>query len=381
MRVFFITHTYALGGSGGGEQFVSNFLAELRKRKHEVFVFTAGGTGFERQEKELGLQVYHCPAFGHHAFHKYEYVLLSWKAAMLAKEFTPDVIHAQNDVFPGLIGSVVKWQTKKPLVLAVEYLSEQAVSLNLKLVFALNKFFLPKVPFDAVVSWSKFVVDKFFVPWGIPGEKIHIIPGAVNVKQFAKKVKPHPKLAKLGKSLIVSAKPLHSTNAEGITYIVKAMAIVAKKHPEWKYVVVGEGQSRPALEKLVNELGLQDNVILFGALPNSEIPSVYAAAEIVAHSFAFKATTSIALMESMAAGKAIVATDSGEVKPTLGETGLLPKQKDEKSIAAALLAFIESPALRREKGLAAQKKALKEYGIESVVDKFLDVYKRVGNAK
>ncbi|MDP2973533.1 MAG: glycosyltransferase family 4 protein, partial [Candidatus Diapherotrites archaeon] len=205
----------------------------------------------------------------------------------------------------------------------------------------------------------------------------HIVPGAVDLKPFLRKSRKHPLLAGIGGSLIVSAKPLHSTNAVGISYIIKAMAIVAKKHPKWRYAIVGDGQSKPELQQLVDELNLQKNVFLVGALPNSEVPRVYAAAEIVAHSFAFKATTSIALMESKAAGKAIVATDSGEVRPTVAGTALLARQKDEKSIAAALLQFIEDPALRERKGKAARQRAVEEYAIEGVVDKFMQIYKEV----
>lgn len=374
MKIFFITHTYSIGGSGGGEQFVSNFLQELRKKGHEVMVFTPGGRGFEAKEKALGLQVYHCPVIGHHAFHKFEYVLMSWKAVLLARKFKPDVIHAQNDVFPGLIGCIVKLFTGAPLVCAVEYLSDQAVSLNLKTVFALNKFLLPKIGFDIIISWSNFVVEKFFLPWGMPQKKIKIIPGAVDVETYSKKVASHKMLLDKGKNWIVSAKPLHSTNAKGISYIIKAMPTVAKKHPDWKYAIVGAGQSKPMLEKLVKELSLEKNVFFFGGLPNKDIPSVYSAAEIVAHSFAFKATTSIALMESMAAGKAIVATASGEVAPTVGDTALLPKQKDSTSIALALNKLIENPALRKELGKKAQKRAIKHFSITSVVIQFEKIY-------
>ncbi len=343
MRIFFITHTYSLGGSGGGEQFVSSFLEEMRRRKHKVFVFTPGANTFTAKEKALGLQVYHSPVFGHHAFHKFEYILMAWKAVELAKKFKPDVIHAQNDVFPAFIGGFVKDATKKPLVVAVEYLSDQAVSLNLKAVFVLNKFLLPKIKFDKIVSWSTFVVNKFFLPWGIDRKKIVLIPGAVNTKRFLVKSKPLPKLVKIGKNLIVSAKPLHSTNAAGISYIIKAMVLVKKKHPDWKYVIVGRGQSKPELEALVKKLDLQNTVIFAGFIDNSKIPSVYASAKIIAHSFAFKATTSIALIETMAASKAIVVTETGEVKPTVGDTALLAKQKNAKSIANAIEKLIENP--------------------------------------
>ncbi len=340
-------------------------------------VFTPGGKQFEQKEKKLGIKVYHCPIFGHHAFYKFEYVLMWWKAVLLARKFKPDVIHAQNDVFPGLIGKAVKFFTGAPLVCAVEYLSDQAVSLNLKLVFALNKFLLPKIGFDALVSWSNFVVEKFFVPWGIPREKILLVPGAVNVEAFAGKPVPNAKLASKGKKWISSVKPLHSTNAMGISYIIKAMAIVSKKHPGWKYAIVGEGQSKSMLQDLVKELGLEKNVFFFGAMPNSSVPGVYSASKIVAHSFAFKATTSIALMESMAAGKAIVATESGEVRPTVGDTALLAKQKDEKSIASALNKLIENPALRKSLGAAARKRVKKEYSIQAIVSQFENLYSKL----
>ncbi len=378
MRIFFITHTYSLDGSGGGEQFVSSFLQELRRRKHEVFVFTAGGKEFAERERTLGLQVWHCPTVGHHALHKFEYVLLWWKAVLLARKFKPNVIHAQNDVFPGIIGHFVKLFSGKPLVLAVEYLSDEAVSLNLKLVFALNKLLLPRLNPDVIVSWSHFVAEKFFVPWGIVREKIRIVPGAINVEEFAKKSKPHPKLAKKAGKWIVSAKPLHKTNAMGLSYIIKAMAYVVKKHPGWRYAIVGEGQSRKMLQQLVEKLGLENSVFFFGQIPSREIPSVYAASQIVAHSFAFKATTSIALMQSMAAGKAIVATKSGEVQPTVADTALLTAQKDEKSIALALIKLIENPRLRKELGLKAKRRAKQLYSIESVAKQFEGIYKSLG---
>jgi len=328
---------------------------------------------FPQKLKKLGIQACHFPVIGHHAFHKYIYTKWWPVAVWKARKFKPDVIHAQNDAFPGLIGHFVKIFTGKPLVVAVEYLSEQAVSLNLKLVFAVNKFLLPKLNYDIIVSWSRFVVEKYFRPWGIPVKKIKIIPGAVNLKPFLAKSKPNPKLR--GKNWIVSAKPLHSTNAKGISYIIRAMALVKKKHPGWKYAIIGNGQSKPELEALVKELNLEENVFFFGGLPNKQIPSVYSAADIVAHSFAFKATTSIALIESMAASKAIVATASGEVRPTVGDTALTPKTRDEQSIARSLLKLIENPALRKELGKKARKRAKELYSIESVVDSFEGLYK------
>jgi len=375
MRIFFITHTYSLRGGGGGEAFCNDFLREMRKRKHEIFVFTTQSDDFSREEQELGIKVFKAKSLGHHAFHKFEYILQGNKASELAKDFRPDIIHAQNDVFPAMIGEKAKKQTGAPLVASIEYLSDKAVSLNLKLVFWFNKFFLPRIKFDKIVSWSEFVIENYLLPWGIPKSKIALIPGAVDVSNFTKKIKPHPKLKQFGKKLIVSAKPLHSTNAMGIEQTIKAMKIVSEKFPEWKFVVVGEGEKRKALGELVTHLKLQKNVFFTGQIPAEQIPSVYAAAEIVVHSFAFKATTSIALIESMAAAKPIVATDFGEVKNTVGNTGILVKPKNPDSIANGIIKLIQSPKLRKQFGARARQRALAKFTIKAIADSFEKLYK------
>ena len=374
MRIFYITHTYSLRGGGGGELFCSDFLKELSKRGHKIFVFTAKSDDFSAEEKSLGIEVFHAKSIGHHAFHKFEYLLQSRKAAELARQFKPDIIHAQNDAFPALIGEKVKKATKVPLVASIEYLSDRAVSVNLKIVFLFNKFFLPKIKFDRLVSWSQFVIDSYLLPWKIPKEKIVLIPGAVDVSTFLKKVFPHPKLVQFGKNLIVSAKPLHSTNAMGILQTIKAMKIVSRKFSEWKFVVIGDGEKRKWLEAAVIDLGLEKNVFFVGQIPAEEIPQVYASAEIVVHSFAFKATTSIALIESMAAQKAIVATDFGEVANTVSDTEVLVQPNNPESIAQGIIKLIENPKLREELGKKARKRAVENFSMAAIVEEFEKLY-------
>lgn len=392
MRIFFITHTYSLRGGGGGEAFCNDFLRELVKRGHKIFVFATKSDDFSEEEKRLGLEVFKVPCFGHHAFHKFEYLLQAKKAAELAKKFSPDIIHAQNDAFPALIGEAVKKKTKKPLVASIEYLSDKAVSINLKIVFLFNKFFLPRIKFDKLVSWSEFVIENYLLPWGIPKEKIVLIPGAVDVKPFLltqkslgkntkgaflKKVFPHPKIWEFGSNVIVSAKPLHSTNAMGIAQTIKAMKIVSKQFPEWKFVIAGDGEKRAWLESLVKELELKKNVFFIGSIPAEQIPSVYSAVQIVVHSFAFKATTSIALIESMAAQKAIVATDFGEVANTVGNTAILVKPNNPESIAKGIIHLIENPLLRIELGKKARKRAIERFSMPAIVDRFEELYKEL----
>ncbi len=375
MKILFITHTYSLEGGGGGEVFVSNLLKELSK-KHEIIVFTTEQKNF-KEEKKLGIKKYKAKVLGHHAFHKWEYMLQAEKAVEIAKKHKVDLVHAQNDAFPGIIGEKVSKTLKIPLIVAVEYLSDVNVSLNMKLVYWFNKTFLPKIKFDKIVSWSEFVSKQFLQKWGIPKNKIVQIPGAIDSKMYNPKVSGKRFTQIFGQNLIVSAKPLHSTNTKGISYTVKAMKHVVKKYPDWKFVIFGAGPGKNSLEKLVEDLNLQKNVLFAGKIQNKQVPEAYSAARIVVHSFAFKATTSIALLESMSSGKAIVATDFGEIKNTLQDSGVLVKPKNPKSIARGIIKLIENSDLRKSLEKKSRKRVEKNYSIKAIAKEFDSLYKEL----
>ncbi|MFH1588828.1 MAG: glycosyltransferase family 4 protein [Candidatus Diapherotrites archaeon] len=374
MKIFFITHTYSLKEGGGGEIFVSGYLRELRKRNHEIMVFTPHSADYSEEEKRLGIKTVYAPVFGHHALHKFQYLLFAFNAVKLAKEFKPDIIHAQNDAIPGIIGHLIKKEIKKPMILALEGLSNKGKSLNLKLVYAVNKFFLPKLNYDKIVSWSKFVKENFLLKWGIESEKISVIPGGIELEKFFS-VKSTGKFEKkFGKKFFASVKPLNKNNADAIAFVIKAMKIVSEKHPEYKYVIAGEGNEKAKLEELAKKLGIEKNIVFAGWIDSEELPELYASSDFTVHSFIFRASTSIALLESMASGKAVVATESGEIKSIVKDSGILAKPENPESIADAIIKLIENPAMKKEMGLKARKIAEENYSIKSVADKFEKLY-------
>lgn len=378
MRIFYITHTFSLNvkDGGGGEIYCSYLLKELRRQGHEIFVFTVGGKP-AKSEKELGIKVFRAPSFGHHALHKFEYILFAWKAVKLAREFGAEIVHAQNDVLPGIIAHIVKWRLKIPFLLGMEYISENAHSLNLKLVYLLNKLLIPMLNYDFVVSMSEFNVKKYLLKWGVPKNKIKVIPVGINLTEF-KPVKPPKNLIeKFGRNLIISIKPLYSTNAEGIKYIIRAFKQVVEKYPKYNYLVIGEGERKQELMELVNVLNLRKNVHFLPPKPHSMLPEIYSSAEFMVHSFVYEATTSMGLIDSLACGVPLVVTDSGEVKNASQGAAILAKPKDEKSIATAMLKLIENPRLRKELGTNARKVAEERFSIEKIAREFTSVYEQL----
>jgi len=368
MRIFFITHTYSLEGGGGGEVNVAGILRQLCK-DNEVFLFTPDCPHFA-EEKKLGLQVYRAKAWGHPAFHKIEYALQAGKAVELARKFRPDVIHAHNDVFPALIGDRIKKKLKIPLSVYIECISKKTNSWNMKMVYETNRFFLPKINADVMISMSKFNADNYLIPWGIPKEKIPVIPAGIDTEKM-KPVKPDSKLLKkYGKHILVSMRPLHTTHAKGIAWIIRAMKIVHKKHPKYKYLIFGDGSGKQMLQELVKELGLEDTVKFPGAVAYEKVRAIYCASEFMVHSFSFETSTSISLIDSLACGRPVIATDSGEIKYAFGEAAIIVPQEDEKALADAMNRLIESPKLRKQMEKKSRKLAVERYSIGSVAKMF-----------
>jgi len=323
------------------------------------------------------LHIHFSPAFGHHAFHKFEYIFKKSQALELARKFKPDVVHAQNDVFPALIGKKIKRELRVPLLVGVEYLSERSESLNTWLLFHLNKWLLKKTNFDLLVSMSRHNIDKYLKEWGIPNEKTKMIPNGIDTKKFSPGA-PLPELVqKYGPHLIISLKPLHSTNTKGIALTLRAMPGIVKRHPEYKYLIFGGGPGKPALKRLVGELGLEKNVFFHGNVPYSQTPGVYRSAEIMVHSFVFEATASMSLLDSMACGNAIVATDTGEVKNVVEDSALLVEPQSPEAIERAVLKLIGEPGLRGKKSRRARELAVKKYSIEKIAKEFEQAYKKI----
>ncbi|MFH1545298.1 MAG: glycosyltransferase family 4 protein [archaeon] len=366
MKIFYITSV--LSDIGGSEIYTRDLLKELINRGHELFVFTTAKYDLP------GAKVYSIPVFGHSAFHKFEAPLFYWKAIREAKKFNPDLIQSHSNSCMGLIGHVVKRNLKKPHVMLIELISSMNQNLHTKTIFQTEKFLLPKLNYNKLVVWTENMKKKFLLPWGVEEGKIEVIPAAVNVKNYDLGANGSEINKKYGEKLITSIKSLWGTNATGIEYIIKAMKIVSRKYPEYKYIIFGWGKERERLERMVKELALEENVQFAGAIHPNECANVAAATTVAPHSFVYEFSTSISLLEYMAWGKACVVTDIGSVREFVGDSALVVKAKDEKAMAEGIIKLIEDNELRESLERKARKRVEEKYSIKATVDRLEGIY-------
>jgi len=139
----------------------------------------------------------------------------------------------------------------------------------------------------------------------------------------------------------------------------------------------GGGHERE-LRELAGRTGAEGRVTFLGALSPDQVRRELAAAGIWVQS-SRQETASIALLEAMATGAAVVATDVGGTRHLVdhGRSGLLVPPGDPGALADALTVFLKDPAAARDAGAQARAEADRRFRVGSVVDRTLSVYEAV----
>ncbi|MEE9323467.1 MAG: glycosyltransferase family 4 protein [Candidatus Aenigmarchaeota archaeon] len=361
MRIFYVTS--CLGDSGGSEIYTRDIIKEFIRRGHDVFVFTSS------HYKNPSIKTYNIRTFGHHGLHKFELSLCFRKAVKLAREFRADIVQTHGTAVVGLIGHFVKNALGIPHITLIETISSIDKTLHARFVFATERFLVPRLNYDGIAIWNERIKDKFLIPWGIDKREITIVPVALDLEGYDPSVDTTEVRKKYGENLITCMKTFYYRNAKGIEYLIEAMKIVSKRHPEYRLLIFGGGEYRKHLEDFVKEQGVGEFVKLPGFLPPEVYKKVCVISDVAPHSFTYGISASLSLLEYMAMGISCVVTDIGSIREFTGDSVLLVKPKDPKSIADGIIKLIENPELRKKLGEKARERAKNNYSIRNVVDK------------
>ena len=156
--------------------------------------------------------------------------------------------------------------------------------------------------------------------------------------------------------------------------LVTAWAEVERRVPEARLLVVGDGADRDAIEAHAEELGCADTIDFLGR--RSDVPELLATMDVFAFPSHFEGLPG-AVIEAMAAGRAIVATPVDGTAELLDgyRTGLFVPVDDPDTLAWGIVRLLEHPQLRAELGESAQADALAEFTIARMVEQFEALYR------
>ena len=209
----------------------------------------------------------------------------------------------------------------------------------------------------------------------VPGP-YEIIPNGIDLECFSPDVAPVERFGD-GKLNILFVGRLEKR--KGLNYLIAAYRQVRKEYPSSRLIVVGPGtRLRKKYEKQVRDSGLADDVVFVGPVSSDELPRYYKTADIFCAPATGQESFGIVLLEAMAVGKPIVASNIGGYASVLthGREGLLVKPKDAKALARALLGLVADEPLRREMGQRGMLTA-RNYSWQRVAQTVVAYYNRV----
>ena len=157
---------------------------------------------------------------------------------------------------------------------------------------------------------------------------------------------------------------------------LRAAQVVNRSLPDVNFIVAGEGDLIGNAKALAADLGIGGVTHFIGRCAKiAELLSISSVCVLSSHSEGF----SNAILEYMAAGKPVVATDVGGTREAVveGETGYLVRPNDHEMMADRLIDLLQNKWKAEEFGLNGKKRSLEEFSPEKQLDRTLDLYRRL----
>ena len=213
---------------------------------------------------------------------------------------------------------------------------------------------------------AKFVEEYF------PGY-YNIIPNGVDIERFSREMEPIPELATGKLNILFVGRP---EKRKGLQHLIDAYAIVKRKRPDARLIVVGAGNFSRFRQR-VRSMRLPD-VEFAGYVSFEELPRYHRTADVFCAPATGFESQGIVLLEAMAAGLPIVASNIEGYAGVLthGVEGLLVLPGDEQRLADALLTLLDDADMRRRMG-ATGRQRVQEFGWGRVSQQVLSYYERL----
>jgi glycosyltransferase involved in cell wall biosynthesis len=235
-----------------------------------------------------------------------------------------------------------------------------------------------------IICVSKALKEHMIQNWDINSEKIIVLPNAADIKAFNNHFDRHSLRRDLqlnGQPVVVFVGGFYPWHAS--LDLVRSFKLVVQQVPDACLCMVGDGPMLEETRTLAEELNLQHRVRFIGAVPHTDIPKWLSIADVAVAPY-LKTDREIwfsplKLFEYMASGRAIVASESGQVSEIIetGRNGILVQPGDSSHFSQAIIELLQDPEERTRLGDNARKDAIERYSWTQYAERLLEIYASV----
>ncbi len=363
IRLMQITHDLALGGL---QRVVVNICRAIDRQAFDVQVLCLRALGpFSVDIERLGIEVLLLPQTTHTDY------LSFLKVASLLRRHRIDVIHTHNTQ-PFVDGTLGALLAGVRTIVHTDHARDFPDRRRYMVAeWAVSHFAYRVVGVSDHTSANLSRFEK------IPPRKIETIPNGIDSSMFDVAVdvehKRHELQIPAGTTVIGIGVRL--AEQKGICYLLQALPVIVRRFPQVMLVIAGEGPLAEELRAQARSLGLEPHVRFLG--PRIDVPELLKVFDLYVLPSLWEGLPMV-LLEAMAAGCPIVATDVGGISSAIehGSNGLLVKPADPESLAQAIIRLVADPALRQNMARAGRRVFLERFSADVMTRRYERLYQR-----
>jgi glycosyltransferase involved in cell wall biosynthesis len=300
--------------------------------------------------------------------------LTSWRAlARVIREEGPlDIIHGHSSK----AGALTRLRLPGPHVPRIYTphafrTMDPTLSSKGRLVFGAIESFLGRFFTDRVICVSQNEYDHAR-KLGIPAGKLAVVVNGVGTMPEGRRLEIRAQLG-LPQDALVFGFIGRLSAQKAPERLVAAFATIARTVPEARLLVIGSGELEGEVRNQISAAGLVDRVVINAELPGTE---ALQAMDVLVMTSRYEAMSYV-MLEAAAAGLPLILTDVGGTSNVLTHdvNGLVVPNTDDTAVLAAAMSRLSDPVTRARLTDAARARR-HSYGVDTMVDQTLDVYRQ-----
>ncbi|QKX95032.1 glycosyltransferase [Candidatus Phytoplasma asteris] len=385
MKIGFFTDTY-LPIIGGIPISVKSHKDSLEKLGHKVYIITPQGPkNYEEKDASIirikGIPIPFKGIEGHRV------VLRFKKYLSLVKDLNLDIIHIHTEFPMGKLGIYASQKLNIPSVYTMntmhEYFFNKSKNIGIKifkLFFILAnrkalKKFISKTH-STIVPTHK-ILTLLEKDYNIKG-KYNVVPTGINLEQFYSQNHSLEEIQalKVKFNLVNDFVCLYVgrlSPEKDISYLISAFASFCQNHPQSKFVIVGDGPEKKALQKQVKQLQIENNVLFLGFVPYDNLVIYYQLGNCFLSASLFE-TQGLTFVEAMASSLVLLARHDQALDGLIdnGNNGFFYHQKEE---LINYLSLLYNDNKKTKTMSMNAKNSILNYDQTSFASKMIQIYK------
>lgn len=375
MKILMLTWEYPPRVVGGIARVVHDLSKTLIKDGHEVTVVTYKEGDAPYFEDDKGVKVYRVDNYMINPNNFIDWIMqmnfnmVAKANEIIAKEGNFDVIHA-HDWLVAYAAKTLKNSYNIPIVStihATESGRNSGIHDETQRYINDTEWMLTYESSEVIVN-SNYMKSELQRLFGLPYEKINVVPNGVNLSLFNNVERDYNfrrKYAMDNEKIILFMGRL--VYEKGIQHLISAMPKILEGYKDSKLVICGKGGMLDELKQQVDAMGISNKVYFAGYMGGKDVQKMYKAADIAVFPSTYEPFGIVAL-EGMLSGTPVVVSDVGGLNEIVqhGENGMKSYAGNPNSLADSIVSLLYDPALCMKVAKNAKAKVRAEYNWQKI---------------